>query len=166
MLQLLMYTSFMKNIIMTILTITLFSACSKVNGVNPSQNEALNSVAGKKEKESGYMQQTLDKWFKEEWSPAVEGTKAPTAETEVKIVEDKNGTAKLVETKTGAVLKEMTQEEVVRQKEVQSKYGDEDRNFTLQEYIDKMAVYNSTHISNKEESHTKKINSMPVIGNK
>jgi len=156
----------MNNIIMTILAITLFGGCSRVDGVNPSQNEALNSLTGKKEKKSGYMQQALDRWLEEEWSPAVEGTKAPRAETEVKVVENKNGTAKLVETKTGAVLKEMTQEEVKRQKEVQAKYGDEDRSFTLQEYIDKMAVYNNTHVSNEEESHTKKINSLPVIGDR
>ncbi|MDQ1245353.1 MAG: hypothetical protein QG565_1694, partial [Campylobacterota bacterium] len=36
----------MKNTIMTIFAVMLFSACSKVDGVNPSQNKALNSVAG------------------------------------------------------------------------------------------------------------------------
>ncbi|MFA5233103.1 MAG: hypothetical protein WC390_01795 [Sulfurimonas sp.] len=157
----------MKNLILAISAIVLLTSCSKVDGANPSQNEALNSIAGKKEKEqSGFMQQKLDKWLSEEWSPAVAGTKPPTGDTAVKIIENENGTAKLIETKTGTLLKEMTKEEVKKQKEVQEKYADEDRKFTLQEYIDKMAVYNSTHISDEEESHTKKISSMPVIGNR
>ncbi|MBE0514880.1 hypothetical protein [Sulfurimonas sp.] len=145
----------MKNIIMTILAVTLFSACSKVDGVNPSQNQALNSVSGKTEKKkSGYMQQKLDKWLNKEWSPVVEGIKG------------ENGTSKLVEVKTGTLLKEMTKEEVIKQKEVQEKYSNEDRNFTLQEYVEKMALYNSTHASDEDESHAQKINSMPAIGNK
>jgi hypothetical protein len=157
----------MKNLILAISAIVLLTSCSKVDGVNPSQNEALNSIAGKKEKEqSGFMQQKLDKWLSEEWSPVVAGTKPPTGDTAVKIIENENGTAKLVEAKTGALLKEMTKEEVKKQKEVQDKYANEDRNFTLQEYVDKMTVYNSTHASNEEESHTQKVNAMPVIGKK
>lgn len=151
---------------MTILAVILLSACSKVEGVNPSQNEALNGIAGKKEKKSGYMQQKLDKWLNEEWSPLVEGTEPPTGDTAVKIIEGEDGTAKLVEAKTGTPLKKMTNEEVIKQKEMQEKYSDEDRNFTLQEYVDKMALYNSTHASDENESHAQKINSIPVIGNK
>ncbi len=165
MLKLFMYTSGMKNIILAISAIIVLTSCSKVDGANPSQNKALNSVSGKKEKEqSGFMQQKLDKWLSEEWSPIVAGTKPPTGDTAVKIIENENGTAKLVEAKTGTLLKEMTKEEVKKQKEVKEKYAEEDRNFTLQEYVDKMAVYNSTHVSDEEESHTQKVNSMPVIG--
>lgn len=160
-----MYTSIMKNIIMTIFAGIMFSACSQVDGANPSQNSVLNSVAGKKEtKNDGYMQQALDKWLKEEWSPMVEGTTPPSGETAVKIIENKDGTAKLVEAKSGIVLKEMSEKELKRQKEVQAKYNDEGRNFTLQEYVDKIAVYNSMHTSDEENSHVKKINAMPVIG--
>lgn len=162
-----MYTYVMKNLIIAVSAIVLLTSCSKVDGANPSQNKALNTVSGKKEKEqSGFMQQKLDKWLSEEWSPVVTGTKPPTGDTAVKIIENENGTAKLVEVKTGTILKEMTKEEVKKQKEAQEKYSDEDRNFTLQEYINKMAVYNSTHTSNEEESHTQKVNSMPIIGKK
>ena len=155
----------MKNIIVTISTLILFSACSKVDGVNPSQNRTLSAIAGKKEKEkSGYMQQALDKWLNEEWSPMVEGTEPPKGETAVRMIENSDGTAKLVETKTGVLLKEMSEEDLKRQKEVQSKYNDEDREFTLQEYIDKMAVYNNMHTSDEKNSHVKKIDAMPVIG--
>lgn len=156
----------MKNIIMTILAVTLFSACSKVDGANPSQNEALNSVAGKKEKKSGYMQQALDNWLKNEWEPVVAGTEAPTGETKVKIIPNEDGSAKLVESETGVVLKELTAQQVEKQKEVQSKYKEEDRPFTLQEYVDKMSVYNATHTTDEENSHVNKISSMPVIGKK
>ncbi len=151
---------------MTILAVTLFSACSKVDGANPSQNEALNSVAGKKEKKSGYMQQALDNWLKNEWEPVVAGTEAPTGDTKVEIIPNEDGSAKLVEAKTGVVLKELSVEQVKKQKEVQSKYKEEDRPFTLQEYVDKMSVYNATHTTDEENSHVKKISSMPVIGKK
>lgn len=150
---------------MTILAVTLFSACSKVDGVNPSQNQALNSVSGKTEKKkSGYMQQALDNWLKNEWEPIVAGTEAPTGETKVKIIPNEDGSAKLVESDTGVVLKELTAQQVERQKEVQSKYKEEDRAFTLQEYVDKMSVYNATHITDEKNSHVNKISSMPVIG--
>lgn len=142
----------------------IMNSCSQVDGANPSQNKAVNAVAGKKEKKPAAMQNLLDKWLTEEWSPIVSGTKAPTGETKVKIVPNKDGSAKLIETDTGVVLKEMTKEQVEKQKEVQAKYQEDDRPFTLQEYVDKMAVYNSTHLSDEENSHTNKINAMPVIG--
>ena len=142
----------------------IFNACSQVDGVNPSQNKALNAIAGKKEKKSALMQNLLDDWLKNEWSPTVSGTEAPTGQTRVKIVPNEDGSAKLVEAETGIILKEMTKEQVKKQKEVQAKYKEKDRNFTLQEYVDKMVVYNTAHVSDEENSHTKKINAMPVIG--
>ena len=198
----------MKQIILITSTVIMFTACQQIDGANPSQNKALNTVSGKTEKaKSGYMQQALDKWLKEDWSPSVSGTVAPTGDTKIKIlpnndgsgklvevetgtvlkelsveevkkqtevektyekklevVPNEDGSAKLVEMNTGVVLKEMTKEQVEKRKEVQDKYKDEDRSFTLQEYVDKMAVYSSTHVSDDKESHTKKINSMPVIG--
>ncbi|MBW6489141.1 hypothetical protein [Sulfurimonas sp.] len=156
----------MKNLMIAVSVIIVLTSCSKVDGVNPSQNEALNSVTGKKEKKSGFMQQKLDKWLSEEWSPVVEGTKPPTGDTAVKIIENENGSAKLVEAKTGTVLKEISKEEVEKQKEVKEKYSKKDRNFTLQEYVDKMSVYSATHVTDEENSHVKRIDSMPVIGKK
>jgi len=154
----------MKKLLLLIPMAFMMNSCSQVDGANPSQNKVVNAVAGKKEKKAGYMQNALDSWLKTEWEPATSSSKAPTADTSVKIVENKDGSAKLVEVKTGVVLKEMTKEQVVHQKEVSSKYQDEDRSFTLQEYIDKMEVYNDSHISNEKDSHTAKINAMPVIG--
>ncbi|MCK4737907.1 MAG: hypothetical protein KAT10_05035 [Sulfurimonas sp.] len=154
----------MKKLLLLIPMVFIFNACSQVDGANPSQNKVLNAVGGKKEKKPALMQNLLDEWLKNEWSPTVSGTEAPTGETTVKIVPNEDGSAKLVEAKTGVVLKEMTKEQVKKQKEVQEKYKEKDRNFTLQEYIDKMAVYNSTHVSDEKNSHTKKMSTLPVIG--
>lgn len=120
-----MYTFAMKNLILAISAIILLTSCSKVDGANPSQNKALNAVAGKQEKEqSGFMQQALDNWVKEDWTPTVE----------------KNETIK-------------------------KSNSNEERNFTLQEYADKIEAYTKEQNLTSQDSHTNKINSMPVIGN-
>lgn len=155
----------MKTLIMTLSAALLLVSCAKVDGANPSQNQALNAVSGKKESnESGFMQQKLDRWLKEEWSPIVEGTTPPSSETSVKIVPKENGTSELIDVKTGAILKKMDKEETKREQELQAKYQDDGRPFTLQEYIDKMERYNSRVSSDEKNSHVNKIDAMPVIG--
>ena len=154
----------MKKLLLLIPIAFMLNSCSQVDGANPSQNKAVNTFTGSKEKKPALMQNLLNNWLKTEWSPTVSGTIAPTGDTEVKIIPNKDGTAKLVETKTGVVLKELSKEQVVQQKEVQAKYKKEDRNFTLQEYVDKLEVYNNTHITNEKVSHYNKMKSMPVIG--
>jgi len=114
----------MKNLLLAISATVFLASCSQVDGANPSQNKALNTIAGKTEKtKSGYMQQALDSWIKDEWTPTVE----------------KN--------------------EVIKKKN-----EDKSRRFTIQEYIDKAKVYAKENNSTSGESHTKKINMMPVIG--
>jgi len=142
----------------------MFNACSQVDGANPSQNKALNAVSGTKQKKAGAMQNALDNWLKDEWNPSTSDSQKPTADTTVKIVPNKDGSAKLVDTKSGETLKEISKEEVIEQQEVKAKYQEEDRPFTLQEYIDKAAVYNKNNPSDDTNSHVKKINAMPVIG--
>ena len=53
---------------------------------------------------------------------------------------------------------------VEESKEISEKYGDKERSFTLQEYVDKWNVYNEKHQSPEWESNVKKIDNMPVIG--
>jgi len=155
----------MKTLIMTLSAALLLVSCAKVGGANPSQNMALNALSGKKENDkSGFMQQKLDRWLREEWSPTVEGATPPNAQTSVKIVPKENGTSELVDANTGMLLKKMDKEETKRELEVQTKYQDEARPFTLQEYIDKMERYNSRVSSDEKNSHVHKIDAMPVIG--
>jgi len=154
----------MKKLILLIPIAFMLNSCSQVNGANPSQNKALNSVAGIKEKKAGAMQKALNNWLKNEWSPFTSDSVAPTADTKVKVVPNQDGSAKLVKIETGEVLKEMTKEEVKFQQEVKSKYQKEDRPFTLQEYVDKMSVYNKSHIGDDTNSLVKKMESLPVIG--
>ena len=154
----------MKKLLLIIPIAFLLNSCSQVDGVNPSENKALNQLTGRKDKKPGAMQKALDNWLQNEWNPATSDLDAPTADTKVKVIPNKDGSAKLVDVKSGETLKEMTKEQVKRQEEVKTKYKDEDRDFTLQEYIDKMAVYNETHPSDEENSHVKKVDSMPVIG--
>lgn len=142
----------------------MFNACSKVDGANPSQNEALNKISGKKAKKPGAMQKALDNWLNNEWNPSTSDSKKPTADTKVKVIENEDGSAKLVEIKSGETLKEISKDELKRQKEVKAKYQDEDRPFTLQEYVDKAAVYDSSSVSDDSDSLVKKMNTMPVIG--
>jgi hypothetical protein len=54
-------------IIASSLTIALLSACGTSTGITPSQNSALNSISDSNGKEkSGYMQQGLDSWLKDD----------------------------------------------------------------------------------------------------
>jgi hypothetical protein len=41
---------------------------------------------------------------------------------------------------------------------------DKERSFKLQEYVDKMEVYNKESNQTSKSSHTQKVNSLPVIG--
>ena len=77
--------------------------------------------------------------------------------------------------KTGAVqeslnswIKEDWEPKVEKNKKIQKKYENEDRDFTLQEYVDKSEVYVKDKKSaeyTEENSHSQKMKSMPVIGN-
>lgn len=119
-----MYNSVMKTVIMTILIAIFFISCSKIDGVNPSQNKALMDVAGKEEKaNSGYMQQALDNWIEKDWTPTVE-----------------------------------------KDESIKKKNEDESRDFTIQEYVDKITIYASEQNATSDESHSQKIKTMPVIG--
>lgn len=119
-----MYTFTMKNLILAVSAIVLLTSCSKVDGVNPSQNSALNSVAGKEEnKKDGLMQQALDSWLLSDWTPTIE-----------------------------------------KNESIKKKNSNDERDFTLQEYVDKITTYNKEHNSSEQNSHKHKISSMPVIG--
>ena len=53
---------------------------------------------------------------------------------------------------------------VEKSEEIKEKNVDKSRDFTIQEYVDKATVYISENNNTYENSHGKKISSMPVIG--
>ena len=53
---------------------------------------------------------------------------------------------------------------VEKDKEIKEKYSDKSRDFKLQEYVEKSEVYIKDNNNTYENSHSKKISSMPVIG--
>ena len=53
---------------------------------------------------------------------------------------------------------------VEKNETIQKVNDDKKRNFTLQEYVDKMEVYSKESKKTQKSSHTEKLNSLPVIG--
>jgi len=135
----------MKQLMTTPLTISAFillSSCATNAPVTPSQNSDLNKISNSNGKErSGFMQKSLDNWLKNEWTPTVN--------------KDKNIQKKYLKKVDTKERSNTTEEKYVENKE---------RNFTLQEYADKVVAYMKAHSDDEKESHTKKLESMPVIG--
>ena len=137
-----------KHTITITLGITLASllGCASGGSVAPSQNESLNMVSPSgKDTKTGIMQETMEEWFQSEWDPTVEQDK----EIQKKYMKEKHIVTK---DENGKTVEKVVYEE------------DEDRNFTLQEYVDKAAAYRKAHPNDYEHSNVKKLESMPVIG--
>jgi len=137
----------MKQLITTSLTISaliLLSGCATDAPVAPSQNSDLNKISNSNGKaKPGLMQKSLDSWLKNEWTPTVN--------------KDKKIQKKYLKKADGSI------EEVSN--DTEEKYvEDKDRNFTLQEYVDKASAYMKAHPNDGKESNVKKLESMPVIG--
>lgn len=127
--------------------ITLMAGCSSNTQVAPSQNSALNSISDSgKDRKAGYLQKSLDTWLQDEWSPTVSQDKKIQKKYMKKQTVSQNGENN-----------ETVEEEI-------SYVEDDDRNFTLQEYVDKAKAYIDAKPNNYEKSYTNKVNSMPVIG--
>jgi len=137
----------MKQLIKTTLTASLFillSGCAAGVPVAPSQNSDLNKISNSNGKEKpGAMQKSLDSWLKNEWTPTVN--------------KDKKIQKKYLKKADGSIqeINNTTEEKYVEK---------EDRNFTLQEYVDKTEAYLKAKPSDDKDSNVKKLQSMPVIG--
>jgi hypothetical protein len=135
----------MKQLITTTLTISAFillSGCATDAPVAPSQNSDLNKISNSHGTEKpGLMQKSLNSWLKNEWTPTVN--------------KDKKVQKKYLKKVDAEETNNDTQEKYVEDKE---------RNFTLQEYVDKASVYMKAHPSVENASNVKKLESMPVIG--
>ena len=127
----------------TLAALVLLSGCGSSKTVAPSQNSALNSIskssAAKEEK--GMMQNSLDNWLETDWEPTVSKDK----EIQKKYMQKATNDKKEVGSKVTYVEKE-------------------DRNFTLQEYVDKAEAYMKAKPNDYEHSNVKKVESLPVIG--
>jgi len=133
------------------------SACGGSNTPTPTKNKALSSVSPTSAtKDGGFMQHGLDNWLKDDWTPTVE--KDPTIRKKYMKAEKQESVSKsntledATESSTSSIEQETTYVE------------DKERNFTLQEYVDKAGAYMKAHENDNIESNVEKMNSMPVIG--
>ena len=126
------------------LSLLFCTACSTSGEVSPSQNSALNSISNSSAKsDKGVIQNMLDSFLKEEWTPTVESDK----EIQKRYMQE---------------VKESNSSKTTTQKSYIEK---EDKYFTLQEYMDKREAYLKVHPSDHNNSNVHKLEMMPVIGN-
>ncbi|QSZ42641.1 hypothetical protein GJV85_11150 [Sulfurimonas aquatica] len=123
----------------SIFLLLLLGGCASNTKVSPSNNSALNSVSPivKKEK-AGFIQKTLDEFVEDEWTPTVSKDEK-------------------IQKKYMSQSKKASDEEVIYIEK-------EDKNFTLQEIVDKSEAYFRAKPADHNNSHVKKLNNMPVIG--
>jgi hypothetical protein len=150
----------MKNTLIIAITVSsmfILNSCSSNSNIAPSQNSALNSVSNSNGKaKTGYMQQAMDKWFTSDWTPTVS--------------KDKEIQEKYMKKVEAPVVSENKQTEGSYTKKAEISdtkveyIEDKNRDFTLQEYVDKAAVYQKSHPADYKNSNVKKLESMPVIG--
>lgn len=127
-----------------ILALTILSGCASKTQTSPSQNSALNSISKSSaaRKHEGAMQKSLEDWIKDDWEPTVSKDKV----IQKKYMKEEKGETLVNETK-------------------ESHFVDkENKNFTIQEYVDKAAAYMRAKPNDYNTSNVKKLESMPVIG--
>ena len=128
----------------TLLALLLNSCASSTTEVAPSQNSALNSISksNASAKKEGAMQKSLDSWLHDDWEPTVSKDK----EIQKKYMKEEKVQTSAKETQ-------------------QSHFVDkEDKNFTIQEYVDKASAYMKAKPNDYNSSNVKKLESLPVIG--
>jgi len=138
-------------IIITIITLVFFSSCTIKHSTAPSLNNALNKISNSQNKAtSGILQNNLDNWLQNKWTPTVNK-------------DNKIQKKYLKQESISHPVTNTTDTNCTQQKK--EKYiEDPDRDFTLQEYVDKASAYMKAHPSDDKDSHVKKLESMPVIG--
>jgi len=137
----------------SLVAILILGGCASNNKmVTPSQNSALNSVSKSTAavKKEGIMQKSLDSWLKTDWEPTIN--------------KDKKIQKKYLKKETANDLDTNNTNNTTTEKKEDKYVEREDKNFTLQEYVDKAEAYSKAHSSDKQESNVKKLDAMPVIG--
>jgi len=107
---------------------------------------------------------------------ATDAPVAPSQNSDLNKISNSNGKTKpgIMQKSLDSWLKNEWTPTVNKDKKVQKKYlkkedgkkyvEKKDRNFTLQEYVDKAEAYSKEHPSDGKKSNVKKLESMPVIG--
>jgi hypothetical protein len=154
----------MKNITkltLTLSTVVFMSACGGSTGPTPTKNSALSSVSPTSAtKKGGLMQHSLDSWLEDDWTPTVE--QDPTIRKKYMKPQKKEIVSK---SNTLETTKDASVEHSAPSKEQEVTYvEDNNRDFTLQEYVDKAGAYMKAHKDDHTESQVEKMSSMPVIG--
>ena len=136
------------------ITLFILSACKSSGEPTPTQNSALNTISpSNTTKKSGAMQNSLDSWLHNDWTPNV----AKDQKIQQKYMKKKSNNPTKAETKK--------EEKLIETKNKTEYTEDKERNFTLQEYVDKASVYIKAHEGDKKTpSHKEKMDQMPVIG--
>jgi len=154
------------SIALALITMTI-SGCANHAGVTPSQNPTLGAISPSTTAASsgGVMQNTLDGWLKEDWTPATAPAPVVTTTTapDGTVVTTKTEDAKIVTTTTAP------DGTVVTTTAPAPAEPEDTTPFTLQKYVDKWKVYNDNKAKMnegkpKEPSHIEMIESMPIIG--
>ncbi len=129
------------------LSIVVLAGCGGKPSVTPSQNSALNNISNSTiDKKPGYMQENLDEWLTNDWSPTVEKDEE-------------------IREKYMKIEKPLEDSDSNNTKPPEVKYVDKnDRYPTLQEYVDKAVAYSKAQDNNDSNSLVKKMQSMPAIG--
>ena len=109
---------------------------------SPSSNSALNAVSPNTHKH-GYLQNSYDRWEKEEWEPAMADEHHPSTPAPVE--------------KTPETVPVTTPESSVQK---------DDNNFTLQHFYDKWNRYLEKEEKERDPtpSHVERLDTMPAIG--
>lgn len=129
-------------------SIVLYSGCAMHTDTgSPSQNNSLNAISPAGNGKGGYLQQSYDKWEKEEWEPNT-GDDSKASE----VPEAKDDT-------------QVTNENICTDAPSSQKDANSSEDFTLQYYMDKWNRY----MENKEKNETgpsnvEKLDTMPAIG--
>lgn len=149
----------MTQITLTILSSSLIIGCSSLSSNAPSQNDALNSISSSNGKtKDGLMQNMMDSWFSNEWTPAISEDK-DIQKKYMKAETNKSGVKQTYIRKDGSI------KVIYKDGEEKVHYVEKDDTpFTLQEYVDKASAYRKANPNDYEHSNVKKLESMPIIG--
>ena len=120
------------------LSLTFISACSSHTQTTNTKSYDMQNLSPTIEKnENGYMQNALDNFLENDWTPTV--------------------------SKNRTIQKKYMKEDSINENGT-LQYIDKENGFTLQEYVDKAFAYSDGKPNDENNSNVHKLEQMPVIG--